>query len=128
MVEYEAPNPDFERAVKERISSMPVARFYGFRFGALRPGEAEIVQPYRDELSHSEGFFQGGVIGAVATSRPEPRPALSYPRAGPTRPPTTPSRSWRPAGAKACCPGPGREARTHAHRRRRRRPRRGGRA
>jgi uncharacterized protein (TIGR00369 family) len=45
---------------------MPVARFYGFRFGALRPGEVEIVQPYRDELSHSEGFFQGGVIGAVA--------------------------------------------------------------
>jgi hypothetical protein len=30
---------------------MPVSRFYGFRFGALAPGEAEIVQPYREELS-----------------------------------------------------------------------------
>ncbi len=59
MIEYEAPNPDFERAVKERISAMPVSRFYGFRFGVLAPGEAEIVQPYREELSHQEGFFQG---------------------------------------------------------------------
>ena len=66
MIEYEAPDPDFERVVKERISSMPVSRFYGFRFGTLAPGEAEIVQPYREELSHQEGFFQGGVIGAVA--------------------------------------------------------------
>ena len=66
MIEYEAPDLDFERAVQERIWSMRVSRFYGFRFGALRPGEAEIVQPYREELSHQEGFFQGGVIGAVA--------------------------------------------------------------
>jgi len=63
---YEAPNPAFERTVKERILGMPAARFFGFRFGAVEPGFAEIVQPYREELSHREGYFQGGVIGALA--------------------------------------------------------------
>jgi uncharacterized protein (TIGR00369 family) len=63
---YEAPNPDFERTVRDRILGMPVAGFFGFRFGALEPGLAELVQPYREELSHQQGFFQGGVIGALA--------------------------------------------------------------
>lgn len=63
---YEAPNPDFERTVKERILGMPVARFFGFRFDKVEPGFAELVQPYREELSHREGFFQGGVVGAIA--------------------------------------------------------------
>ena len=45
---------------------MPAARFFGFRFEVVEPGFAEIVLPYREELSHREGFFQGGVIGAVA--------------------------------------------------------------
>ena len=63
---YEASNPAFEQAVKERTLSMPAARFFGFRFGAMEPGFAEIFQPYREELSHREGSFQGGIIGAVA--------------------------------------------------------------
>ena len=63
---YEATNPAFEQAVKERILSMPAARFFGFRFGAVEPGFTEIVQSYREELSHRKGFFQGGVIGVVA--------------------------------------------------------------
>jgi hypothetical protein len=63
---YEARNPTFEQTVKERILAMPAARFFGFRFGALKPGFAEIFQPYREELSHREGFFQREIIGAVA--------------------------------------------------------------
>lgn len=64
--QYGAPNPAFERTVEERILGMPAAGFFGFRVGAVEPGFAEIVQPYREELSHREGFFQGGVIGALA--------------------------------------------------------------
>jgi len=63
---YETPNPAFEQTVKERILGMPAARLFGFRFGDLEPGFAELVLPYREELSHREGFFQGGIIGAVA--------------------------------------------------------------
>ena len=63
--QYGAPNPAFGRTVEERILGMPAAGFFGCRFGAVEPGFAEIVQPYRSELSHREGFFQG-VIGALA--------------------------------------------------------------
>ena len=64
--QYGAPNPAFERTDEERVLGVLAAGFFGFRFGAVEPGFAEIVQPYREELSHREGFFQGGVIGAPA--------------------------------------------------------------
>lgn len=56
---YEAPNSFFEQAVKERILGRPGARFFGFRFGALKAGCAEIAQPHRKKLSHREGFSRG---------------------------------------------------------------------
>ena len=45
---------------------MPIAQLFGFSFQSLEPGIAEIVQPYRNELSQGEGLFQGGVIGTLA--------------------------------------------------------------
>ncbi len=61
-----APNPDFEVLVKTAVLSMPAAKHLGFEFGALAPGSAEIVQPYRPELTEHNGFFQGGVLGMLA--------------------------------------------------------------
>ena len=52
--QYGAPNPAFERTVEERILGVPAAGFFGFRFGAVEPGFAEIVLPYREELSPRE--------------------------------------------------------------------------
>ncbi|WP_083419266.1 PaaI family thioesterase [Pseudofrankia sp. BMG5.37] len=45
---------------------MPAARHLGFVFGRIAPGEVEIVQPYREELTQHDGFIQGGVLGALA--------------------------------------------------------------
>lgn len=59
-------NPDFEQAVRGAVLSMPAAKHLGFDFGALTPGAAEIVQPYREELTTHGGFFQGGVLGSLA--------------------------------------------------------------
>ncbi|WP_018503152.1 PaaI family thioesterase [Parafrankia discariae] len=61
-----APNPDFERAVADAVLSMPAARHLGFQVGRLAPGEAELVAPYRAELTQHDGFVQGGVLGALA--------------------------------------------------------------
>ena len=65
MTGYEAPDPDFAGKVEDRVPSIPAARLYGLRFAALAPGEAELVQPYGEELDGG-GDFQGGVIGALA--------------------------------------------------------------
>jgi uncharacterized protein (TIGR00369 family) len=61
-----APNPEFEQVVKAAVLSMPAAKHLGFDFGAMAPGEAEIIQPYRPELTEHNGFFQGGVLGMLA--------------------------------------------------------------
>jgi uncharacterized protein (TIGR00369 family) len=66
MTAWEATNPDFERDVKDAVLSMPAAMHLGFCFGRLTPGEAEIIQPYRKELTQHDGYFQGGVLGSLA--------------------------------------------------------------
>ncbi len=59
-------NPDFARFVTRTVLSMPAAQHLGFAFGAVTPGHAEIVQPYRLELTQHDGYLQGGVLGALA--------------------------------------------------------------
>jgi uncharacterized protein (TIGR00369 family) len=66
MTTLTAANPDFEELVKAAVLSMPAAQHLGFDFGRVAPGEAEIIQPYREELTQHNGFFQGGVLGALA--------------------------------------------------------------
>jgi len=66
MTAFTAPNPDFEELVKAAVLTMPAAKHLGFEFGRVAPGEAEIIQPYRDELTQHNGFFQGGVLGSLA--------------------------------------------------------------
>jgi uncharacterized protein (TIGR00369 family) len=66
MTTFTAATPDFEELVKAAVLSMPAAKHLGFDFGRVAPGEVEIVQPYREELTEHNGFFQAGVVGALA--------------------------------------------------------------
>ena len=66
MTGWTASNPDFEQAVTGVVLSMPAAQHLGFRFGRVAPGEVEIIQPHRKELTQHDGFFQGGVLGSLA--------------------------------------------------------------
>ena len=59
-------NPDYAQAVEAVVLAMPAAQHLGFEFGRITPGEAEIIQPYRRELTEHNGFFQGGVLGSLA--------------------------------------------------------------
>jgi uncharacterized protein (TIGR00369 family) len=61
-----AANPEFEQALKAVVLTMPAARHLGFEFGRIAPGEVEIIQPYRAELTEHNGYFQGGVLGSLA--------------------------------------------------------------
>ena len=66
MTAWEAVNPDFEQVVRDAVLSMPAARHLGLGFGRVTAGEAEIIQPYRKELTQHDGFFQAGVLGSLA--------------------------------------------------------------
>jgi uncharacterized protein (TIGR00369 family) len=66
MTTLTAATPDFEKVVKAVVLGMPAAKHLGFDFGRVAPGEVEIVQPYREELTEHNGFLQAGVVGALA--------------------------------------------------------------
>lgn len=66
MPTWQAPNPEFAQAVTFAVLSMPAAKHLGFEFGRVDPGEVEIVQPFRTELTQHNGYFQGGVLGSLA--------------------------------------------------------------
>src|SRR5262249_29798703 len=66
MTTLTAAIPDFEKLVKATVLSMPAAKHLGFDFGRVAPGEVEIVQPYREELTEHNGFFMAGVVAALA--------------------------------------------------------------
>ncbi|WP_280220118.1 PaaI family thioesterase [Nocardia neocaledoniensis] len=60
------PNPDYAQVVPAAVLSMPAAAHLGFRFGRIGPGEVELVQPHRAELTQHNGYLQGGVLGSLA--------------------------------------------------------------
>lgn len=60
------PDPDIAQLVQAVVLSMPAAKHLGFDFGRIEPGTAEIIQPYRAELTQHDGYFQGGVLGSLA--------------------------------------------------------------
>lgn len=59
------PNPAYAQDLRARFDAMPVVRALGFEIMDVQPGMLELRLPYRDELSHRPGFFQGGVIGTM---------------------------------------------------------------
>lgn len=61
-----AANPHYAEHVRAAVLTMAAAKHLGFTLGRLSPGEAEIVQPYRAELTEHNGYFQGGVLGSLA--------------------------------------------------------------
>lgn len=63
---WQATNPDFAAVVPAVVLAMPAAQHLGVEFGPVTPGAAEIIQPYRKELTQHDGFFQGGVLGMLA--------------------------------------------------------------
>lgn len=66
MTTLKAATPDFAELVKAAVLSMPAAKHLGFDFGRIAPGEVEIIQPHREELTTHDGSFQGGVLGSLA--------------------------------------------------------------
>ncbi|HEU5323670.1 MAG TPA: PaaI family thioesterase [Methylomirabilota bacterium] len=65
MTGWQAANPDFVRATRAFALEMPVVQHLGFDFTDVRPGAVEITQPWTPAVAHREGFFQGGIIGAL---------------------------------------------------------------
>jgi uncharacterized protein (TIGR00369 family) len=66
MTTLEAATPDFEELVRASVLTMPASKQLGFAFSRIAPGEVEIIQPHREDLTIDGSSFQGGVVGMLA--------------------------------------------------------------
>lgn len=63
---FEARDPMFERRVQESFRMQPLMAFIGAELVSVAPGRCVIRLPFRPELAQQNGFFHGGIVGALA--------------------------------------------------------------
>lgn len=63
---WEATDPDYDRVVREIVTTMPALRHLGIEVGDLAPGHAEVRLPACPEVTEHNGYVQGGVLGTLA--------------------------------------------------------------
>lgn len=59
-------DPDYQARVRQAFDGQPFMHFIGAEIAGLSPGACEIRLPWRADLTQHDGFFHGGVIGAIA--------------------------------------------------------------
>jgi uncharacterized protein (TIGR00369 family) len=68
MTAFTAPDPDFERKVRESFARQAAMATLGARIVRVAPGEVDLGLPFRADLTQQHGFLHGGVITAVLDS------------------------------------------------------------
>jgi uncharacterized protein (TIGR00369 family) len=62
------PDPHNARRVRASFERQRAMAFMGAQLSAVAPGSAEIVLPFREELTQQHGFIHAGIITAIADS------------------------------------------------------------
>ncbi len=63
---FEPRDPDWQAKVRASFAKQKVMAFLGAEMTDLHPGHCEIRLPYREELTQQHGYFQAGIISAIA--------------------------------------------------------------
>lgn len=66
--EFESPNPDFERAVRQSFAKQSAMSSLKISIEALGPGWTEFALQKSDDLTQQHGFVHAGVLGAALDS------------------------------------------------------------
>src|SRR5215813_2328100 len=66
MREFAAPDPNYERRVRQSFSQQGLMKHLGARLTELKPGAAELRAMFREELTQQHGYFHAGVSGSLA--------------------------------------------------------------
>lgn len=66
---WEAPNPDYQRTVRDAFEGQKAMTLIGATLGLLEPGVVEINLPIHEMvMSHIPGIVHGGTLGMIADS------------------------------------------------------------
>ncbi|MEH6633163.1 MAG: PaaI family thioesterase [Halopseudomonas aestusnigri] len=63
---FEPRNPNYAELIRDSHDNTGFGQTLGATFKVIEPGYVEMELPFRHGLSQHHGFFQGGVIGALA--------------------------------------------------------------
>ncbi|WP_085900423.1 PaaI family thioesterase [Kiloniella majae] len=63
---FEPRNPAYADLIRDSYNNTGFGKTLGAELTVIEPGYVEMELPFRPELSQHHGFFQGGVIGALA--------------------------------------------------------------
>jgi uncharacterized protein (TIGR00369 family) len=61
-------DPNYAQRVRASFSRQQVMALLGAQLRTVDPGQAEIVLPYREELSQQHGFIHAGIVTTIADS------------------------------------------------------------
>ena len=61
-------DPDFEARVRAVFAGQQFMAHLGVEVGFIRPGEVELILPYRKDLTQQHEFVHAGAITAIADS------------------------------------------------------------
>lgn len=59
-------DPRWEERVRATFHKMPIIETFGMAIDALSPGVCVLSMPFKPELTQQNGFFQAGVVAALA--------------------------------------------------------------
>lgn len=65
MTEFTVRDPDYIDRVKGSFLRQPLMKTFGATMGEVRPGYAEVILPYNENLTQQHGFIHAGVISAI---------------------------------------------------------------
>jgi uncharacterized protein (TIGR00369 family) len=59
-------DPRFEQRCRESFSRQKAMGLIGASLARVAPGEADVVLPYREDLTQQKGYVHGGILGMIA--------------------------------------------------------------
>ncbi len=65
MTSFTPSDPDFETRVRQNFRSQRVMETIGAELTRVEAGEAEIVLPFREDLTQQHGYMHAGIVTAV---------------------------------------------------------------
>ena len=67
-MEPAAPDPHFEKRVRESFGAQAFMRLIGARLERVAPGAVDIGLEFRDDLTQQDGFLHAAVVAGIADS------------------------------------------------------------
>ncbi len=68
MAQFQPQDPEFEQRVRASFGKQRVMETIGATLASVRPGEVDILLPFRADLTQQHGFLHAGIVTTIVDS------------------------------------------------------------